>query len=120
MEGRNYLKIEDKEELDLLYKELNKIKDKNENNVKVVSDKKLKKRVAKFCLKLVNEAGDHEKSIQETAYTIAGFMQFLFNDKLDEVASIAGELELPKSHVSGDVFKMFDKMKKMLEKYPDV
>ena len=117
MEEENYLEEDDKQELDFLHKELNKIIDKDENNNIVVKDKKLKKKIAKFLLKLVDETGNHEKLIQETSYIIAGFMQFIFNDDLDKVTDIAGELELPKEHVSGDVFKMFKRMRNIIDKY---
>ena len=112
------LSTKNKKELNFLQGELSKIEDKNENNVIIVKDKKLKNRVAKFCLKLVNETGNHKKLIQETSYIIvAGFIRYEFGDDLDKVTSIAADLELPKDHVSGNVFERFKNMKRFLEKY---
>jgi len=114
------LTVEEKEELEVLHKELSNIKDKGDNNVIQVEDKSLKKRLAKFCLQLIDETPinqNDKRAIQETSYLISGFMQYQFGDKLDEVFGIAGELELPEHHVSGNVIKMFNKIKRILKKY---
>ena len=106
----------DRKELDFLYKELDSIEDDKEDII-AINNKKLKKRVAKFFLKLVSTTGDDEESIQKTAYIIIGFVQYKFNDSLDKIISIAAELELPKNYVSGNAPEMFKNMEKLLKKY---
>ena len=106
----------DRKELDFLYKEFDSIEDDKEETI-IIKDKKLKRRVAKLFLKLVNTTGNDEESIQKTAYIITGFIQYKFGDSLDDVTSIAGELELPKNYVSGNFSEMFKNMGKMLKKY---
>ena len=106
----------DRKELDVLYKELDSIEDDKEGVI-IIQDKKLKRRVAKLFLKLVNTTGNDEESIQKTAYIITGFIQYKFGDSLDEIISIAAELELPKNYVSGNFSGMFKNMEKMLKKY---
>ena len=106
----------ERKELDFLYKELDIIEDDKEDII-AINDKKLKKRVAKFFLKLVSTTGDDEESIQKTAYIITGFVQYKFKDSLDKIISIAAELELPKNYVSGNAPEMFKNMEKLLKKY---
>jgi len=106
----------DRKELDVLYKELDSIEDDKEGVI-IIQDKKLKRRVAKLFLKLVNTTGNDEESIQKTAYIITGFIQYKFGDSLDEIISIAAELELPKNYVSGNAPEMFKNMEKLLKKY---
>lgn len=109
------LEESDKNELDLINKELEKIK---KNSNLPVTDKKLKKRIAKICLKLVEETPDDKTSIMETAYIITGnFVWATYGDKLDEVMDLAGELELPGQQVSENVKKLWLKMKKKLQLY---
>lgn len=117
MVGGNYLEDEDRKELESLYSELNRIEEVDENNITIVNDKKLKRRIAKFFLNLVEGAGEDKELIREISYDIAGFMQFKFDETLDAITGMAGELELPEEHVSGDVIEMFKDMKKKLKKY---
>lgn len=104
----------EKEKLLRLHRAHKCIKEKDTCKIK---NKKLKKRVAKYFLKLINNTVSHEKFIQNTSFIIAGFIQYNYGDDLDNVVSIAAELELPKHHVSGDIFKMFKRMKLKLNKY---
>jgi len=109
---------DERRELDSLREALRGIKDVDDNNVQLVKDKELKKRVARCILRLVKRTGQHEELIQETSYVITGyFIGYRWGDDLGEVIGIAGELELPKEHVSGDIFEMFAEMKTMLERY---
>ena len=109
---------EDKKELDEIGKELRNIQDENKNPNLPINDKKLKKRIAKICSKLIEETPKDKTSIMETSYIITGsFIGSNYGDKLDEAVEIAGELELPEHHVSGDVLQMWEKMKKIFQQY---
>jgi len=112
------LNEEDKKELDEIEKEIKKIQEENKNLNLEIKDKKLKKRIAKICLKLIEETQKDKTSIMETSYLIAGsFLGSNYGDKLDEVVEIAGELELPEHHVSGGVLEMWEKMKNKFKLY---
>ena len=104
---------EDREELDQLFIELSKIP---QGKFDVKKDS-LKKRVARFCYKIVNQTPDYPEDIQGTCYAIAGFGQFVFGDSLDLAVQIAEELELPQHHIPGDVYQKFKRLKNMLELY---
>ncbi len=107
------LSVEIKNELKLIGAELEELKDKKKK-----IDEKLKKQIAKICLKLINETPNDKTSIMETSFIITGnFVWYIYDDELDEVVDIAGELELPEEHVSGKVLKMWFDMKRKLEKY---
>src|SRR6056297_1876828 len=109
------LEEEDKKELEDIEKELEKVREKNKNQ-DIQKNKKLKKRIAKICSKLIEETPEDKIFIMETSYLITGtFIWCNFGDKLDEAIGIAGELELPEQHVSGDVLKMWEKMKKIFQ-----
>jgi hypothetical protein len=109
---------EDKKELNEIGKELKKIQDKNPNPNLPIDNKELKKRIAKICSKLIEETPNDKTSIRETSYIIAGgFIGSNYGDRLDEAVEIAGELELPEHHVSGDVLQMWEKMKKIFQQY---
>jgi len=106
----------DKKELDSIGKELEKIRKENPNLP--IKNKILKKRIAKFCLKLIEETPNNKTSIMETSYIITGgFIWNSYGDQLDEAVDIAGDLELPEQHVSGDVLKLWKKMKKKFKQY---
>lgn len=110
------LEEEDKKELGEIGKELEKYKEKPNLPIE---DKNLKKRIAKICSKLIEETPNDKTSIMETSYIITGsFVWKSYGDKLDEAMDIAGELELPEEHVtSGNVFDMWNKMKKIFQQY---
>jgi hypothetical protein len=109
---------EDKKELYEIEKELKKIQNENKNPNLPIKDKKLKKRIAKICSKLIEETPNDKASIMETSYIITGrFIWYNYGDKLDEAVELAGELELPEHHVSGDVLQMWTKMKKGFQQY---
>jgi F0F1-type ATP synthase alpha subunit len=109
---------EDKKELTEIGKELKKIQDKNKNPNLSINDKELKKRIAKICSKLIEETPNDKTSIMETSYIITGsFIGCNYGDKLDEAIEIAGELELPEHHVTGDVLQMWEEMKKKFQQY---
>lgn len=109
---------EDKKELNEIGKELKKIQDENKNPNLPISDKELKKRIARICLKLIEETPKDKTSIMETSYIITGnFTWSNYGDKLDEAVEIAGELELPEHHVPGDVLQMWEKMKRIFKRY---
>lgn len=105
----------------------NKEKNELDNLLKQVSDydeaqiidKSLKQKVAKFFLQLINKnyIENDKKTIQEISYIIAAFILYEFEDELDNITEIAGQLELPEDYISGDVIELFNKMKKMLEDY---
>lgn len=106
---------EDKKELEEIGKELEKYK---ENLNFPIKDKNLKKRIAKICLKLIKEAPNDKTFIMEISYIITGsFIWYTYEDKLDEAMDIAGELELPEEHISGDIFQMWKNMKKKFQQY---
>jgi len=107
----NNLSEEDRNELEEIRKDLIKLDD--EKN----PDKPLKQRLAKLFLKLIYQTPLNNTSIEETSYIIANFIQYDFNDELDDIISDFGELELPKDHVSGDVFLKWIEDKKKIENY---
>lgn len=112
------LNEEDKKELKEIGKELERIKKSNKDLYLPIEDKTLKKRIVKICLKLIEETPKDKTSVMETSYLITGsFIWYNYGDKLDEVLDIAGELELPEEHVSEDVFKIWEKMKKKFKEY---
>ena len=83
-----------------------------------VENKEIKERIARICLKLINETPNDKVSIMETSYIITGYYTWCtYGDDLDKVVSIAGELEIPEEHVHGNVLKMWKEMKTKLEKY---
>src|SRR3989344_3825663 len=110
----------DKNQLEESMKQLNrngKAVAKKEPNIPV-KNKKLKKRVAKICLKLIEETPSDKISMMEISYIITGkFIWFNYGDDLDEAIEIAGELELPEEQVSGDVLKMWGEMKEKFRRY---
>ncbi len=110
------LEEEDKKELDTIVKELERHKKETPNLP--INCKKLKKRIAKFCLKLIEETPNNKTSIMETSYILAGsFIWSNYGDRLDEAIDIAGDLELPEQHVPGDVFKLWGKMERRFRQY---
>lgn len=84
-----------------------------------IGDKNLKRRIAKICLRLIEETSNNKTSIMKTSYIITGeFGGSNYEDKLDEIIDIASELELPEEHVtSGNVLDMWNKMKKIFKQY---
>ncbi len=109
---------EDKKELDEIDEKLKKIQYGNKNSNFPIKDKELKKRIAKICLKLIEETSNDKTSIMETSYIITrSFIWGNYGDKLDEAIDIAGELELPEYQVSGDVLQMWKEMKKKFQQY---
>ncbi len=97
----------DKKELEEIRKKLREIQDKNKNPNLPIKDKELKKRIAKICLKLIQKTPNDKTSIMKTSYIITGsFIWFNYGDKLNKAVEIAGELELPEHHVSGNVLQM--------------
>lgn len=106
----------DKKELKEIGEDLENFRRQNPNIP--IGDKNLKKRIVNLCLKLIEETPKNKIFIRETSYIITGnFVWFTYGDKLDEIMDIAGELELPEKYVSKDVFKLWEKMKKKLQKY---
>jgi len=112
------LEEKDKKEIKELVSQLEKIEKENKNEETIIKDKKLKNRIAKLCLKLIEETPKDKTSIMETSFIINGnFIYYKYGDKLDNAIDISGELELPEEHVSGDVFKLWGKMKKIFGDY---
>ena len=109
---------EDKKDLKEIGRKLEKIQKKNKDPNLSIKNKSLKKKIAKICLKLIEETPKDKTSIMETSYIITGnFIWYNYGDKLDELIDTAGNLELPEGYVSGDVFKMWEKMRKNFKKY---
>ena len=112
------LNEEDKKELNEIEKELEKIQDENKNSNLPINDKELKKRIAKICLRLIEETSKDKTSIMKTSYIITGnFIWNNYGNELDEAIGIAGELELPERHISGKTFQMWEKMKNIFQQY---
>ncbi len=83
-----------------------------------IKDKGLKKRIAKICFKLTDQTPEEEIPIMKTSSIIAEyFAKFNYGDELDNAMSIASELELPQEYLSGDIFKLWEKMSRILKKY---
>lgn len=85
----------------------------------LIEDKKLKKRIAKICLKLIEQTPNDKTSIMETSYIIAGYFAWCrYGDELDDVTIIAGDLEIPEEYVSEkSVDAWWKEMKEILEIY---
>jgi len=112
------LENEDKKELKQIGRALEIIQKANKDQNTSIKDKKLKKRIAEICLKLIEKTSYNKVSIMETSYIITGsFIWYNYGDKLDEAIDIAGELELPEQHVSGNVLKMWEDMKDKFREY---
>lgn len=83
-----------------------------------ITDVALKRRVAGYFLEVVSETQeDDEGQRHETAYTIAGFTRFEFDDELDDITTLAGQLELSSDYVEGDPQTQFQEMREMIEDY---
>lgn len=82
-----------------------------------IKDEKLKKRIAKICLKLIDQTPNDKTCIMETSYIITGyFMPHRYGDELDDVVIIAGELEIP--NISEQAVNIrWKEMKSLLESY---
>lgn len=114
----NEMDEEDKEEISEIISELEKIGTGHAESDRFIKNKELKKRVAGFCLRLVEDTPKNRTTIMETSYVITGaFVDYEFGDDLDKVIRIAEELEIPHEYSDGHVFKLFDKMKKILVRY---
>ncbi len=112
------LEEEDQNELDKLRQKLQRIEKEVGDPNFPIDDVDLKKRIAKVCLKLVEETPKDKTSIMETAYIIAGhFIWSVYGDDLDSAIELAGELELPEKHVDGDVFERWRELRGKFEKY---
>lgn len=85
----------------------------NKSNININN----KKDLAKMFLNLTSETKGNDRIIQENCYIIAGFGKYQFGDELDSIISEAGELELPKNHVQGDVYKRFSDLKRKIQNY---
>jgi len=107
------LSKEDRVEFEEIQKALIELQD----DLDIIKEKEIKQRLAKLCLKLVNETPLDYVSIQETSYILTGFIFYHFDDELDDIISNFGELELPKDLVDGDVFKRWEENKKLIENY---
>jgi hypothetical protein len=85
-----------------------------------IHDGKLKKRIAKLCLKLIDETPNDKAAMMETCHIITGnFMWRHYDDELEDAIDLAGELELPEEHVSGDVMEKWAEMKEKFKAYID-
>ena len=85
----------------------------------LIKDKNLKIRIAKFILELIDQTVLELEDIEEVSYNIFGwFGKFNYNDELDEVLDIAGDLE-GVSHVIGEPKEIFRRMRRIVEKYID-
>lgn len=99
-----------------IVRKLNEIQKENPNIP--IKNEEIKTKIAKACLSLIKDTPVTNQGIMETSYTITGkFGWCNYNDKLDEIMDIAGELELPEHHVSGDIQKMWKKMETILKEY---
>lgn len=89
----------------------------DDQNVSQVTDHALKRDLARFMFKVASAVEPDEVDFRRICYLLAGFGKYWYSDDLDEVTSIAGDLELHEEHVPGDIPKMFRRMKKVLKKY---
>lgn len=118
MEYWDELEETDKLEIQDITKSLDILEKSNKEKPFVIKDKKIKERIVKICLKLIEETPSGERGIRETSYAITNnFIWYRYGDKLDELFGLIGELELPKQHVSGDVNKLWNKVKIGLKNY---
>ncbi len=106
----------DKKELSAIRDEIKKFE--KENAGFPIEDKKLKERIVKICLRLIEETPNDKISMMETSHIITeNFIWDNYGDNLDEAVDIARELELPERYVSGDVFRMWEKMENKFQQY---
>lgn len=111
------LSEEDRKELKEIGEELEKIQPETPDSPRKVNDECLKKRIAKVCLKLINETPKNIVDIAKTSHIITGqFIWYEFGNRLDEAVGIAGELEIPQ-HASRNIFEMWEEMKRYFEDY---
>lgn len=101
----------EKSKLEKLHEELERYRS------EPVTDSPLKKKIAKFSLDLAEKTVRDKQEIMETSYILTSFGAYEFNDDLDKVFEISGDLELPEEHVPGNVFDLWDSLVEILESY---
>ena len=81
----------------------------------------LKRSIAKFFLKLINESGEDSQIIQETSSIISSFSKYKFEDKLDEIISSTEQLQStqdnPNTPLSEDLLEVLANLTSSLNKY---
>ncbi len=104
------------EELEEIRAELKIIQE--EDPILFVTEDRLKKRIAKYSLEILDRTPREESSIMNVSHIVSdNFIWFNFEDELDEIMETLGELELPATQVSGDSFVMFEEVIENLRKY---
>ncbi len=79
----------------------------------------LKKRIGRYCFQLVEQTPEDKHLIRKTSYKITGLLgKYTYNDELDDIIDMFGELELLERHVSGkESLRLWRELKLRLEKY---
>ncbi len=77
----------------------------------------LKIRIAKACLKIIEITPLEKKEVLERAYEISSFIEYKYDDALDEVFENAAKLSPPKYDTPDFVFELWNEMKEHLEDY---
>ncbi len=104
-------------EIDLVVRELEKIYRKNPTLE--IKEMELKGKVAKICMKLIEETSRDKDSIKNISYLIGGiFTWYNFGDKLEEAIGLAIDIGREGDHLSlVDILNKRDKIKRILYQY---
>lgn len=72
-----------------------------------------------FCRKAIAAKAAKTMSLRDAAYAIAGtmFIHELRSPPFEEITGLAGELELPSEHVTGDPEVRWVKLVKLIDEY---
>lgn len=89
----------------------------SKNGEEDVTEKNIKRKLAYFCLKVIDNTSHHKKDIKDNSYFLAEFIKFSFGDSLDHAFILAGELELDEAHTFGNTFENWKKLRNIFEDY---
>ncbi len=108
------LNLRDNELSNFKEDELNELH--NELEDLVERERKIKNKIAKFCLDLMNITSQEETEIHKAASIITQFIWYDFKDSLNEIIRIAKKLELDEAD-EAEFFGLWEEMKGLLLDY---
>ncbi len=76
----------------------------------------IERKMVNLFLNLIDQVESGKTTIQKASYIMTGFIQYELSDELGSAVEIAGELELPKKYVQGDIDEKWSKVKQILNK----
>lgn len=82
-------------------------------------DESLKIRIAKACLKMMEEAPLDKEEVMERAFELSKFVEYEYDDALDSIFEKAAKLSPPEFNTDDFIFGLWNEMKEELEEYLD-